>query len=197
SGLKDSIMSEALFLRSFYYYDLVTHYGGVPLQLDEVENEEDAYIPRNSSEEVYNQVISDLEMAIPNLPEPSSFPQSGMATKGAGKMLLAYAYMSKPDANNDDYIEAEKALLDITDMNYELLGKYEEVFDPNNKNNRESILEVQYKEGEKDGQQSDFNWRFIPKTKNPEKFMGVEGTNLKGSLESGGWNVPTQEMVDS
>lgn len=197
SGLKDSISSEALFLRSFYYYDLVTHYGGVPLQLEEVEDEEEAYKPRNSAGEVYDQIIEDLKTAIQNLPVAKSFPQSGRATKGAGKMLLAYTYMSRPDADEEDYINAEDALKDITDMHYDLLDNYEDNFDPDNKNNKESIFAVQYKEGEKDGQQSSFGWMFIPKTKNPEIFTGVEGTNLKGSLESGGWNVPTKEMVDS
>lgn len=185
---------EALFLRAFYYYDLVSHYGGVPLQLEEVKNEEEAYIGRSSIDEVYDQIINDLTTATPLLPIAESFPQSGKATRGAAKMLLAYAYMSK---NNPDYISAEKELLDIVDMNYELLSSYEDNFDPNNKNNRESIFEVQYKEGEKDGQQSDFNWRFIPKAKNPEKIMGVKGTNLRGGIASGGWNVPTQEMIDS
>src|SRR5690606_12755145 len=70
------------------------------------------------------------------------------------------------------------------------------VFDPTNKNNRESIFEVQYKQGN-EGQHSDFIWRFIPKATNPDFILGINGTNARGGLSSGGWNVPTQEMVDS
>lgn len=192
-GTIDSISAEALFLRAFYYYDLVTHYGGVPLQLDEVTSADGAFLPRNSVAEVYAQIIEDLTTALPNLSVPASFPQSGRATKGAAEMLLAYAYMSEP---TKDYPKAEAALMDITKMNYSLLPDYADVFDPANKNSRESIFEIQYKEGN-DGEQSDFIWRFIPKTTNTEAILGLHGTNLRGGLSSGGWNVPTQEMVDS
>ncbi|SDH21147.1 RagB/SusD family nutrient uptake outer membrane protein [Mucilaginibacter gossypii] len=190
---KDQISGEALFLRAFYYYDLVQHYGGVPLQLEEVTNIDGAFLPRNSVDDVYNQIVKDLTAAIPLLPVVKTFPQSGRATQGAAKMLLAYTYMSKP---TKEYGKAETALLDITKMNYALLPDYASVFDPTKKNNQESIFEVQYKIGN-DGQQSDFIWRFIPKTTNSEFILGLRGTNARGGLTSGGWNVPTQEMVDS
>ncbi len=190
---KDQVSGEALFLRAFYYYDLVQHYGGVPLQLEEVTNVDGAFLPRSTADQVYAQIILDLNAAIPILPVATVFPQTGRATKGAAKVLLAYTYMSKP---TKELANAEAALLDVTKMNYDLLGNYADVFDPNNKNNKESIFEVQYKIGN-DGQQSDFIWRFIPKTINPEAILGVIGTNAGGGLGSGGWNVPTQEMVDS
>ncbi|WP_316745048.1 RagB/SusD family nutrient uptake outer membrane protein [Pedobacter antarcticus] len=190
---KEQISGEALFLRAFYYYDLVQHYGGVPLQLKEVDNVDGAFLPKNTAEEVYNQIIADLNTAIPLLPVATTFPQSGRATQGAAKMLIAYTYMSKP---TKEYKKAEAALIDITKMNYSLLNNYADVFDPVNKNSRESIFEVQYKMGN-DGIQSDFIWKFIPKTTNSEAILGIKGTNARGGLGSGGWNVPTQELVDS
>jgi len=190
---KDKIAGEALFLRAFYYYDLVQHFGGVPLQLAEIMTTEEAFLPRSSETEVYDQIIADLSAAIPLLPVVTEFPQSGRATQGAAKMLLAYAYLTKPEKA---YEKATAELLDITEMNYELLDNYGSVFDPTNKNNRESIFEVQYKQGN-EGQHSDFIWRFIPKATNPDFILGINGTNARGGLSSGGWNVPTQEMVDS
>jgi len=190
---KDQVSGEALFLRAFYYYDLVQHYGGVPLQLQEVNDVAGAFLPRSSTEETYAQVIADLQAAIPLLPVATTFPQTGRATRGAAKMLLAYAYMSKPTR---EYAKAEAELLDITRMNYRLLDDYASVFDPANKNNQESIFEVQYKAGN-EGQQSDFIWRFIPKTTNSEVILGLAGNNSGGGLATGGWNVPTQEMVES
>ncbi len=190
---KDQISGEALFLRAYYYYDLVTHYGGVPLQLDQVTDVEGAFLPRSTAEQVYNQIITDLNTAIPLLPIAKTFPQSGHATQGAAKMLLAYAYMSAPTR---EYPKAEAALLDITKMNYSLLPDYASVFDLSRKNSQESIFEVQYKMGN-DGQQSDFAWRFIPKTSSAQLLIGIDVSNGGGGLRSGGWNVPTQEMVDS
>ncbi len=190
-GAKDSISGESLFLRAFYYYDLVTHYGGVPLQLTELATAEDAFQPRNTVDEVYAQIVSDLNTAIPLLPVVTSFPQSGRATKGAAKMLLAYAYMTQP---TKEYAKAESELLDITKMNYTLLPNYADVFDPNNKNNQESIFEVQYMSDLVSGQQSNFAWIFIPKTTNSELLTGYHGGTM--NIFSG-WNVPTQEMVNS
>ncbi|MEJ2905724.1 RagB/SusD family nutrient uptake outer membrane protein [Pedobacter panaciterrae] len=189
----DDLSGQALFLRAYYYFDLVTHYGGVPLQLEEIVSETGAFLPRNTVDEVYAQIIADLNDAIAKLPVATAFPQTGRVSKGAAKMLLAYAYMSKPTR---DYAKAETELLDITKMNYTLLPNYTDVFSPTNKNNSESIFEVQYKAGN-DGQQSDFIWRFIPKTTNTEAILGLHGTNQRGGITSGGWNAPTQEMVSS
>jgi len=72
---------EALFLRAFYYYDLVQHYGGVPLQLVEVTDVAGAFLPRSSADDVYAQIIKDLDSAIPLLPVAKTFPQSGKATQ--------------------------------------------------------------------------------------------------------------------
>lgn len=186
---KSRISGEALFLRAFYYFDLVTHFGGVPLHLEEVTTDEGAFKPRDSEEDVYNQMITDLSSAIPKLSSPTDFPQSGRATKGAAKMLLAYAYMSKPTR---EYAKAENELRDIMNMNYSLLNNYSDVFDPSNKNHSESIFEIQYQKGDQ-GQQSSFLYNFLPRTSNTEVATGVAVNNLT----QGGWAIPTQEMVDS
>jgi hypothetical protein len=191
-GEKKPVRAEALFLRAFYYFDLVQHWGPVPLMLNEVTNEADAFQPNSTVEAIYAQIIKDVTEAIQlGLPVATTFPQSGRATLGAAKMLLAYAYMTEPTR---EYTKAEAALIDITKMNYGLLDNYADVFKLTNKNSKESILEVQYQAGE-GGQNSDFAWRMIPKCSNTEFLMGVGGSNTAGV--SGGWCVPTQELVDS
>ncbi len=68
-------------------------------------------------------------------------------------------------------------------MNYELLDNYADVFDPNNKNHRESIFEVQFREGP-DGQQSDFLYYMLPKTEDTWLITGLRGQQCKfGRLE--------------
>lgn len=160
--------------------------------LKEVTNEADAFQPNSTVEAVYEQVIKDVNESIQlGLPVPTTFPQSGRATMGAAKMLLAYAYMSKPTR---EYAKAEAVLIEITKMNYGLLDDYAAVFEPSNKNSKESILEVQYIAGE-GGQHSDFAWRMIPKCSNNKFLMGISANNY--AFTSGGWNVPTKEMIDS
>ncbi|MDR2919766.1 MAG: RagB/SusD family nutrient uptake outer membrane protein [Tannerella sp.] len=191
-GEKNAVRAEALFLRAFYYFDLVTHWGGVPLMLEEVKTETDAFVPNSTVEEVYNQILADVNEAISiGLPVASSFPQTGRATMGAAKMLRAYTYISKPSR---EYAKAEQDLLDITNMNYGLLDNYADVFELGNKNSKESIFEVQYLDGD-GGQHSDFPWRLIPKCSNTDLLMGVAANNY--AYTSGGWVVPTQEMIDS
>ncbi|MDR2969535.1 MAG: RagB/SusD family nutrient uptake outer membrane protein [Tannerellaceae bacterium] len=189
---KKAVRAEALFLRAFFYYDLVTHWGGVPLVLTEAKMGEELFLPNSTVEEVYNQILTDIDEAISiGLPVATTFPQSGRATMGAARMLRAYSYMSKPAR---EYAKAEQDLIAITQMNYGLLDDYTDVFSLSNKNSKESIFEIQYLDGD-GGQHSDFPWRLIPKCSNLNVMMGVSANNY--AYTSGGWVVPTQEMVDS
>lgn len=194
-GEKSQVRAEALFLRAFYYFDLVKNYGGVPLNLREVTSAEEAFLPRSTVEECYTQIISDLNTAIDlGLPIPVNFPidNSGRATMGTVRMLRAYVNMTKP---SPDYATAETDLKAITNMKYGLLDDYEDIFNPNNKNHKETIFEAQYTEDGSTNQYSDFAWRFAPKCSNLIDMMGVGGSNY--AYTSGGWVVPTKEMVDS
>jgi hypothetical protein len=189
---KASVKAEALFLRAFFYFDLVTHWGGVPLMLHEVVNESEAFIGNSTVEEVYTQIVADVSEAITlGLPIPAAFPQSGKATMGAAKMLRAYAYMSKPSR---EYGKAEQDLKDITNMHYSLESNYADIYSLGNKNGKESIFEIQYLDGD-GGQHNDLTWRQIPMCSNNDVLMGVAANNYSGT--SGGWSVPTQEMIDS
>ncbi|PVD49320.1 RagB/SusD family nutrient uptake outer membrane protein, partial [Terrimonas sp.] len=190
-GAKDTLTGESLFLRAFYYFDLVTHYGGVPLHLEQIQDAESSFKARNTVDEIYTQIKADITAAIALLPVVSSFPQSGRISKGAAKMLSAYVYMTQP---GPDYPKAEQELKDITGMNYGLLADYKDVFDPANKNNKESIFDVQYMSDLVSGQQSEFAWVFMPKATNTTFLMGFDGGRM--SIWSG-WNVPTEEMVAS
>lgn len=190
---KVSVKAEALFLRAFYYFDLVQHWGGVPLVLKAVANESEAFTAKSSVEEVYKQILADISEAIDlGLPTPSTFPQSGRATLGAAKMLRAYVNMSKPTR---DYAAAEQDLVAITKMNYGLLDNYEDIYDPAKKNHKESIFDVQYIEDGASDQYNTIPWRMIPKCSNNQFLMGIAGSNYAGT--SGGWCVPTEEMINS
>lgn len=191
---KKTVKAEALFLRAFYYFDLVQHWGGVPLMLQEVTTEAEAFAAKSPAEDVYKQVLTDVSEAISlGLPVASTFPQSGRATMGAAKMLRAYCYMSQPTR---DYKAAEQDLKDITQMNYGLLDSYEAVFNPANKNSKESIFEIQYiEDGSNAGVHNDIPWRLISKCSNNDFLMGITFSNYAGT--SGGWCVPTEEMIQS
>lgn len=186
---KNHIIGQARFLRAYFYFQLVQYYGGVPLYLHEVKGIDDAFLARSTVEEVYASIINDTKEAVDKLPIVS-FPQDGSATQGAARMLLAYALVSQP---TKDYAEAEAQLKEITKMGYELLHDYSSIYEPSNKNHKESLFEIQYQQGDQ-GQQSDWLYYFIPRTAEAEIITGVSGSN---TISIGGWNVPTQEMIDS
>lgn len=82
--------AEAYFFRAYAYYNLLKNYGGVPLiaQVLTLEDE-DLYSARAPRLEVANQIISDLDKAIAELPEQSelSAADNGRITKGAALAL--------------------------------------------------------------------------------------------------------------
>ncbi len=189
----NKIEGQAKFLRAYFYFELVRYYGGVSLNLQIVESGDDkAFLPRSSVEEVYAQIVADLEDAERMLSNPTfndKGKQSGRASKGSAKMLLARVLMTKPTR---DYAKAETLLKEITKMGYSLID-YTDLFDPNYKNSKESIFEVQFKQGD-DGQQSSFIYRMMPLTNDGKAITGVAGSN---NTSNGGYVIPTQEMVNS
>lgn len=84
--IKQPLLGQTYFLRAYGYYRLVTLFGGVPIVFDRGLDK----VPRNSEDEVYAQIISDLEASIANGPE---FTNSKFASVQAAKALLARVYL--------------------------------------------------------------------------------------------------------
>jgi hypothetical protein len=89
---KNSVIGEALFIRSMDYFNLVRMYGAVPLKIQETTGFADAYYPRSPESEVYAQIVKDLKEAASLLPVTQAL--KGRATKGAAYGLLAKAYLT-------------------------------------------------------------------------------------------------------
>ena len=179
--IKANLKGQAQFLRAFYYFQLVQYYGGVPLHLTEVTSVAETALKRSSADEVYKQIIADATSAASLLPAKQT--TLGMVTQGSAKALLGYVYMTLKQ-----YTEAEKVLTDITTLGYSLLPNYANVFA--NKNNAESIFEVQYKAGP-DGFANNFAFQFAPNIDNVINVLGVVGNNQA----TGGWNKPTPDLI--
>jgi len=92
TGLRDRYVAEAKFLRAVYYFDLVRAYGGVPIVTTITPA---LKLPRNTSDQVYDQIVADLLAAIPVLPEKTAYGPAdlGRASKGAAKAFLAKVYL--------------------------------------------------------------------------------------------------------
>ena len=68
SSFYNTRLGEGYFMRAYGYFELVKQFGGVPIKLKPSTGVETTF-KRNSEEEVYAQIIADLEEAYKLLPE--------------------------------------------------------------------------------------------------------------------------------
>jgi len=90
---KNQLLGEGYFLRSYYYFSLVTNFGDVPLILTPVKTYQEAFdlAVRKDKTEVWNQIKADLTLAKDLLPDSkySSQTEKWRASKGAVIALMA------------------------------------------------------------------------------------------------------------
>lgn len=143
-SLKNIRKGEVKFIRALTYFNLVRIWGDIPLVINEVKDPFEGFDhTRNSQDEVYLQIIKDLEEAITSLPNNFKTPDVGRATKGAAQTLLGKVYLTRKQ-----YQQAVTVLEQVINTNtYKLLPNFADIFKVSNKNNAESIFEVQYKSG--------------------------------------------------
>ena len=144
---RDMVEGEALFLRSLMYFDLVRFFAdqykfgvandqfGVPLVLTPTGVlTESNFVTRNTVDEIYNQVITDLLAAASKLPEDNDV----YASSGAANALLARVYLQK-----GDYANARDAANTVISSDfYALKSTYAAVFN-NDNNSSEDIFATQ------------------------------------------------------
>lgn len=114
SALKNETLGIAYFCRGFNYLFLTMQFGDIPLVLDPLLKPEREFI-RAPQEEVYKQIISDLEMAYSFLTSDASQAAPGnRLTKYAAAHYLAKAHLWRASEINDKWNSAYKAQ-DLTD----------------------------------------------------------------------------------
>lgn len=143
--------AELLTLRAYAYFNLVETYGGVPLLLSEITEPTFSFI-RASEEEVYTQIISDLESAIESggLAEKLDADNFGRVDLGMvehllGKVLLTRSY--KSFARPDDVSRAIAYFNDVIAL-HPMVDSWDILFDTQTGayqyNNSEVIFSVRY-----------------------------------------------------
>jgi hypothetical protein len=138
SDRKAMILGEAKFLRANHYYWLVTEWGGCPI-ITTVTNGGNLSPARNTVAEVYAQIIADLKSADSVLQATPYNSQLGRATKGAAEALLAKTYAQMGDYTNC-LAYCNKV---ISSGTYSLVPNFANLWGVANKNNSESIFELQ------------------------------------------------------
>ncbi len=184
--LREIRRGEILFLRSWFYFNLVQLYGDVPYitsagdSPEEILSEE--FLDRVPVATVYENILADAQTAIDLLPTPGN-TESGRATRGAALMLKAKMHMAL-----QEFTQAQTLLEQMQTLGYSLQSNYADIFAPNNKNNSEMVFEIQYSFAL--GQASNFVSRFVPFNSGTD-ILGTSGP--AGSRA--GQNQPTQNMI--
>ena len=141
-------VAEMKFLRAHHYFILTQTFGGVAL-LTKGYTEPAKEFTRASVKEMYALITSDLEAAIPDLPQTTSSADYGRANKGAAEHLLARVYLTKATSEAtaaDDYAKAATLATNvIKNYNYALLSDFAKVFEQGaGEINSEVIYSTQY-----------------------------------------------------
>ncbi len=131
------LIGESYAMRGMLYSVLASNFGGVPLVLQPAGGDADPFAPRNTQDEVFQQVVLDMQEAIKRLPWEYDEANEGRFTKGA-----AYAYMGSAHMWLGQYDQAIDAY-EKMDPHYSLEEDYLAIHADNNKNGKESVFEIQ------------------------------------------------------
>jgi hypothetical protein len=183
-SLRSQYEAEALFLRSYHYFNLVRLYGPLFIVTERVNMEQANKMARSSVDDVYTLIVGDLKNIIDNemLPKEHNPSQIGRVDLWGAKTLLAKIYLTL-----GQYSEARALLKDVElNSHYGLMANYADVFSISNKMNQEIIFTIRFKAGGF-GLGSPFaNW-FAPSS----SFDAV----ITGS--GSGFNCPTTDLFDA
>lgn len=180
--MKARLIGEARFIRGHTYFLLVQIFGGVPLRLTETTSlSGDNNLAKSTVQEVYAQVVSDLQSASTSLPASYTGANIGRATSGAAYAILGKVYLQSGNA-----AAAVTALREVVKPGspYSLLDSYSDLWLPGNRNHAESIYEIQFNPPFTG---APFFNHFAPPS------LNVPGGN-NGNIAP---NTPTLDLIDS
>jgi len=175
--LKARYLAEAKFVRAWAYFRLVRAFGDVPLRLHVPKGASEYNIPRTPKAQVWAAIETDLTDAAAVLPQSYGTADVGRVTKGAALALHAKVAM---------YQKKWSDVLNYTNLvmglGYSLFPNYEQMFRTNNKNNVESIFEIQC--------------LLIPNNPNASNSQYSQVQGVDGSTGGGwGFNVPSADLA--
>ncbi len=146
-SLKKRYIAEVKFLRALNYFNLVRLYGGLPLVTKESTSLTGLDVPKADESEIYALIEEDLLEAEQVLPVSYPASETGRATKGAVKALLAKVYLTRAgsDSSSPYWSKAAAKSKEVIDQGiYGLWEDFGEVFSLANRGGKESVFEVQY-----------------------------------------------------
>lgn len=134
---------EVRFIRAFYYFLLVQHFGDVSLVTDMVKQPL-THFERTPAADIYKFILAEMQQAITEVPDVQS--DAGRVTKRAVKHMLAKVYLTRAYeqyAEADDFANAAK-YADEAINNEALSVPFEQIFAYKNDINADVLFSIQY-----------------------------------------------------
>lgn len=182
------MQGEVLFLKAFFYFDLVKRYGSVPIMNDPLDNNNPASwknVSRAGINDCIHYIVSLCDSAAKIIPSnlgPYSWYDLGRVTYGAIKalkartLLYAASPLFKSAGTTATWGDAASALHDVIALNtYALDATYSNLFGSNNASSKEVIFYRRYG-----------NTNSVEKQNFPIVFQNSDGNSI----------TPTQNFVD-
>ncbi|OUJ75130.1 RagB/SusD family nutrient uptake outer membrane protein [Hymenobacter crusticola] len=174
AAVRQQAVGQAKFLRAYYYLELTSLYGDIPLRL-KVETPEELQSPALPQAQIYTQIETDCQAAADALPLSWTGSDLGRATKGAALALLTKTYLYEKK-----WALAAQTAQAVGALGYKLTPVFADNFRAATKNNTEAIFSVQHTSGLSPGQGNNLNQWFAPRPQNGYGFF-----------------LPTQSLVDN
>jgi hypothetical protein len=191
-GERKQWKSEALVFRAWIMFDMVRMWGGIPLILEEppaitAENIKEVYPlyypARNSVEEVYDQIVSDLTQAL----ETGGVPAINPADKFVFSRTVAHALLAKVFAEQPvrDYASTVSYCQKV-EQDVSLVSNYNDLFGLNDlktdvkyRHTSESIFEIPFSDGG--------NWNTW--------MFGIDETDPNSTYDWAKWLTPSRDLI--
>ena len=189
--VKANLKGQALFLRAFAYFELARYFGSVPLHLVPVTTRQEAALPLSKVEDIYAQIEKDAKEASTSLLSKTN-QEAGRVTSGTAKTLLANLYIVQKK-----WADAATLMADVVKSGeYSLMPNYDDAFSgtSDNKNNAESVFEVQYMEGTA-GYNGNLIYQIMPSPITAEELFPITGTNNTQPTSQESNDIPTPDII--
>lgn len=134
---------EMQFLRAYYYFLLVQTFGGVPIVTDRITVPQSEF-NRNSADEVYVFIISEMNAALGAVPETSA--QYGRVTKRAVRHYLAKVHLTRgyESFGTPQDFQTAAQFADAAINGQRLTTSFEDLFYPGNDRDPEILFSIQF-----------------------------------------------------
>lgn len=144
-AIRQQLINEGHFIRAYYHMQLLLNWKEIIVRDKYLTDPSELSKPLSSREEAWNFIIEDLKQAA-GLPATRDADNTGRATSGSAYAYLGFAHLTRAyeepankEANLQGALEAFNQV-----KGYELVKDFSSMFSGDNKNNKESILEIQF-----------------------------------------------------